>query len=58
VHAHDQKLVLVVKMATILVECTTEEQNSVMRFLWTKRLKAKDIHKKKVSCLWWEVFVA
>jgi hypothetical protein len=40
-----QKLVSVVKMATVL-ESTTEEQRSVERFfLWVKGLNAKDIHK-------------
>jgi hypothetical protein len=29
-HAHVQRLVLVVKMATVLEECHTEEQRSVM----------------------------
>jgi hypothetical protein len=33
-------------MATVLEECITEEQRSVVRFLWTKRLNAKDIHKE------------
>jgi hypothetical protein len=34
-------------MATVLEECTTKEQRSVVHFfLWTKWLKAKDIHKK------------
>jgi hypothetical protein len=32
-------------MATMLEECTTEEQRSVVLFLWTKGLNAKDIHK-------------
>jgi hypothetical protein len=36
-------------MATVLEECTTEEQHSVMRFLWTKRLKGKDIYKEIFS---------
>jgi hypothetical protein len=31
-------------MATVLEECTTEEQPSVVRFLWAKELIAKDIH--------------
>jgi hypothetical protein len=31
-------------MATVLEECTTEEQRSVV-FLWKKGLNAKDIHK-------------
>jgi hypothetical protein len=33
-------------MATVLEECTTEEQRSVARFLWAKGLYAKDIHKE------------
>jgi hypothetical protein len=33
-------------MATVLEECTTEEQRSVLRILWTKGLDAKDIHKE------------
>jgi hypothetical protein len=34
-------------MATVLEECTNEEQRSVVRFfLWAKELKAKDIHKE------------
>jgi hypothetical protein len=33
-------------MATVLEECTTEEQRSVVRFLWAKGLNAKDIHKE------------
>jgi hypothetical protein len=32
VHAHVQRLVSVVKMATVLEEYTTEEQRSVVRF--------------------------
>jgi hypothetical protein len=44
--AHVQRLVLVVKMATVLDECTAEEQRSVVRFMWVRRLSAMDIHKK------------
>jgi hypothetical protein len=34
-------------MATILKDCTTEEQRSVIRLLlWAKGLNAKDIHKE------------
>jgi hypothetical protein len=29
-----------------LTECITEEQRSVVRFLWAKGLNAKDIHKE------------
>jgi hypothetical protein len=32
VHANIQRLVSVVKMTTVLEECTTEEQRSVVRF--------------------------
>jgi hypothetical protein len=35
-HAHVQRLVSVVKTATVLDEFTTEEQCSVVRFLWAK----------------------
>jgi hypothetical protein len=33
-------------MATVLEECTTEDQRSVVRLLWSKGLNAKDIHKE------------
>jgi hypothetical protein len=33
-------------VATVLEDCTTEEQRSVMRFLWAKGLNVKDIHKE------------
>jgi hypothetical protein len=51
-----QRLVSVVKMATVLEECTIEEQLPVEHILWTKRLNAKDIHKDmfpvySVKCL-------
>jgi hypothetical protein len=42
---HVQRLVLVVKMVTVLEECTTKEQRSVVCFSWSKGLNAKDIHK-------------
>jgi hypothetical protein len=35
-------------MMTELEECNTEEQRSVVRFLWAKGLNAKDIHKEIV----------
>jgi hypothetical protein len=44
--AHVQRLVSVVKMATILEKCATEDYRSVVRFLWAKGLNAKDIHKE------------
>jgi hypothetical protein len=33
-------------MATVLEGYTTEEQRSVVRFLWAKVLNTKDIHKE------------
>jgi hypothetical protein len=39
-------LVSVVKMATVLEECTTKQLCSVAHFLWAKGLNAKDIHKE------------
>jgi transposase len=45
-HANVQWLVSVVKKATVLKECTTEKQRSVVHFLWAKGLNAKDIHKE------------
>jgi hypothetical protein len=49
-HAHVQRLVSVVKMATVLEElCTTEEQPSVVNFLWAKKLSAGDVHKEIFS---------
>jgi hypothetical protein len=55
-------------MATLLEECHTEEQRSVVRLLWAKPLNAKDIHKEILpvysgKCLsrkaiqpWWQTF--
>jgi hypothetical protein len=34
-------------MKIILEEYTTREQHSAVRFLWTKELNAKDIHKER-----------
>jgi hypothetical protein len=45
-HAYVQRLVSVIKMATVLEEYNTEEQRSVMPFLWAEGLNAKDIHKE------------
>jgi hypothetical protein len=39
-------LVSVVKMATVLDECTTQQQRSAVCFLSAKGLNAKDIHKE------------
>jgi hypothetical protein len=36
-------------MATVLEECTTEEQRSVAHSLWAKGLNAEDIHKEMRS---------
>jgi hypothetical protein len=36
-------------MATMLQECNTEEQYSVVCFLWAKGLNAKDVHKEDFS---------
>jgi hypothetical protein len=33
-------------MATVLEQCTIEEQHSAVRFLWAKGLIARDIHKE------------
>jgi hypothetical protein len=67
-HAHVQRLVSVVNMATVLEEFATEEQRSLVRFLWAKGLNAKDIHKeifpvyggkclsRKVVPSWWQTF--
>jgi hypothetical protein len=48
-------------MTTMLEECNTEEQHSVVCVVFfffggEKRVAAKDIH-KEVSCLQWEVFI-
>jgi hypothetical protein len=53
-HAHVQRLVSVVKIATVLEECTTGEQRSVVRFLWAKGLNAKDIHKEMFPVYVWK----
>jgi hypothetical protein len=55
-HAHVQRLVSVVKRATVREGCTTEEQRYVMRFLWAKRLNANIL--KKERFLFTVVFVA
>jgi hypothetical protein len=45
-HADVQRLLSVVKMATVLEKCTIEGQRSVMHILWAKGPNAKDIHKE------------
>jgi hypothetical protein len=54
-HAHVQRLVSVVKMATMVEECTTAEQRSVVLVFRQKDLVQRIFIKK---CLRWEVFVA
>jgi hypothetical protein len=44
-HAHVQRLVSAVRIATVF-ECITEEQRSVVRLLWAKGLIEKGIHKE------------
>jgi hypothetical protein len=39
--AHVQRLVSVVRMATVLEECNTEDQRSVMRFLLRKSTECR-----------------
>jgi hypothetical protein len=48
-------------MVTVLWECSTEEQYSVVRFLWAEGLTAEDIHEEKLliyggKCLLHKVF--
>jgi hypothetical protein len=45
-YANVQRLVSVVKMTTMLEGCTTEEEHSVVRFLWAKGLNKKNIHEE------------
>jgi hypothetical protein len=47
-HAQVQRLVLVVKMATVLEECNTTAAISCA-FLWAQGLNEKDIHKEMFS---------
>jgi hypothetical protein len=46
VHAHVQRLVSVVKMATVLEQCTTKEQRSVVRLSRAKGLNVININKE------------
>jgi hypothetical protein len=41
VHARVQRLVSIVKMATVLEDCTTEEQRSVVCFFVGERTQCK-----------------
>jgi hypothetical protein len=43
---HVEMLVSVVRVATVLEDCATEEQRSVVRFLWTRGLNVKVNHKE------------
>jgi hypothetical protein len=46
-HAQVQRLVSVVKRATVFEKCTTESSILLYDFFWTKRkLNANDIHKE------------
>jgi hypothetical protein len=45
-HVHVQRLVSVVKIETLLEEYATEEQHSIVRFLWAKNLNTNGIHKE------------
>jgi hypothetical protein len=47
-HAHVQRLVSVVKMVTMLEECNTQEQLSVVHFLWAKGLMQRIFINKKL----------
>jgi hypothetical protein len=44
--AHVQMLVSVVEMATVLEDCTTDEQRHVVCYLWAKGHNAKEIYKE------------
>jgi hypothetical protein len=44
-----QRLVSIVKKVTVLEVCTTEEQRSVVSFLWAKEVNAKNIKKNSVA---------
>jgi transposase len=46
VHPHVQKLVSLVKMATVLEECSAEEQRSIVRFLWAKGFNSRNFSKE------------
>jgi hypothetical protein len=43
---HVQRLVSVITMGTVFERCTTEKQSSFVRFLWSKGLNAKAVHKE------------
>jgi hypothetical protein len=45
-HVHIQRMVLVVKMVTVLEECIPKSSVLLCVFLWTRGLNAKDIRKE------------
>jgi hypothetical protein len=48
-HAHVQRVVSVVNLATMLDGCTTETRRSVVRSMWENEFSAKDIiHKEMI----------
>jgi hypothetical protein len=50
VHAHVHRLVSVVKMATVLEECITEEQSTIVLFFWGKKTQCKGYSLRNISC--------
>jgi hypothetical protein len=67
-HEYVWRLVLVVKMVTLLEEYTSEEQRLVFLSLFFvcacvcartgKNIQFRGYSKRNVFCLWWKVFVA
>jgi hypothetical protein len=47
-HAHVQRQVSVVNMATVLEECSTEEQRSVVRFFCEQKDSMQRIFRRNV----------
>jgi hypothetical protein len=43
---------------TVLEECATKEQRSVVLFLWAEGLNSENIPKEMFPVYEWEVFVA
>jgi hypothetical protein len=56
-HAYVQRLVSVVRMATVFEECTVQDQRSVVLFV-CKRSHSKGYSLRNIFGLRWEVFVA
>jgi hypothetical protein len=48
-HAHVQRLVSIVKTATVLEKYDEEEQRPAVLSLWAKGLNGEDIHKAMFS---------